>query len=100
MASNDLTEAAAVTEATICNLAQFDCSDHFSQATRRTDVLMSDIKQRGLTIVDSSNMPEVEKAVKSYVSLVCKNLWSHIDGKAMQLFEDYSLFRLSNESVN
>jgi hypothetical protein len=36
-ASNDLTDAATVTEATICSLEQFDC---FSQATARTDKLM------------------------------------------------------------
>ena len=75
-ASNDLTETAAVTEATICNLEQFGC---FSRAKRRTDNLMFDLKQRGLTIVDSSNMPEAEKAVKSYVSLVSKNLRSRFD---------------------
>jgi hypothetical protein len=45
-------------------------------------------------------MPEVEKAVKSYISLVCSNLRSRFDGKAMQFLKTYSLFRPSDESEN
>jgi hypothetical protein len=62
---------------------------------------MFDSKQRGLIVVDScSNMPENEKAVKCYVSLVCSIIHSRFAGRAMQLLKTYRLFQPSNESEN
>jgi hypothetical protein len=62
---------------------------------------MTDLKKRGITVTESdkTDMDNSKKAVKTYITKLCKNLRSRFDGKAMGFLRTYSLFRPSEQSA-